>query len=465
MGWLRNLFGGKKRRAAAAGVPPRAELETRPLADLHLYASRLGVKRYRLLRREALVTTLLKETGQDTGPVSSNGASAERAPEPEAEVERPRGEKTRRKPERPPKPEPEPEPEPEVTAEREGVLDVTRRGHGFLRCDGLTRSPGDAYVSRGQIRRLELRSGDIVTAQVREARRSERYPSVVRVESVNGGSPDAKRDQPLERLEPAAGRRAFASLGSAASSTARIVDLVAPFGPGQSVLISSPAGVDSAAVLRDVGAALAAERGVELSVVALGPQSGDWNGWKDASAIDAADDEQSPGARVGIAQLAVERAKRRAEAGVDAVVLLDSATALADAHSEARRRRSDADEQESEGAGAGSASKLFDAARDTEQAGSLTIVAIGPDDGPLHDALAQAAAAEVVLDADLDQDSLKPPIDPTRSRTIDREALPDELRRRAGLRTVIDSLDAREAWEFVSERLAEADSNEALLEA
>ena len=468
VGWFSNLFGGgKKRRGAAAGVPSQSELETRPLADLHLYASKLGIKRYRLMRKPALLAELSKYSGSDGPAARSNGAVAEApvavAPEPaaaEREAAPARAERSKRR-----RPEPEPEPEPEEeddveTSEQQGVLDVTRRGHGFLRFAGLTRSPDDAYVSRGQIRRLDLRSGDRLTAQVRAARRSERYPSVARIDEVNGKPPETQRPASFERMEPAPSGRSFQAPAGRDNVTARMVELVAPIGPGQSVLVSAPDGVDAATVLRDVGRGLLEDRQVALLVIAIGGDGGDWTGLTGAT-VETVGADQAPGARVGITQLAVEGAKRRAEDGADAVVLLDSATALANAHAEARRERSE-DGDDSGEAAVGSVSRLFEGARDTEQAGSLTIVAIATDSGPLHDALADVAGVEIVLDEGLAADGLQPPIDLTSCRADERSA-DEQHQLRAGLRSVINSLEPKEAWEFVSEKLAETDSNEALL--
>jgi transcription termination factor Rho len=475
VGWLRRIFGGgKKGRAPAVDVPPRSELETRPLADLHLYAAKLGVERYRLLRKQALVTTLLERSGQDSGPVASNGAVAEAPPAPaeRAPAERPKRTREER-PERParepkrtrePRPEPEAKPEPDdeptPAIELEGVLDITRRGHGFLRTDGLARSRDDAYVSRAQIRRLELRSGDRLSVQARPARRSERYPSVARVETVNGDAAGTERGTSFEEQQPAPAKRVFPVPTGDDNVTARMVDLVAPIGPGQAVLISSQADAGATAVLLDIGRALVDEANVELTVVALDVDpgaKGDWD-MAAAAAVEISAAGQSPGSHVGIAQLAVERAKRSAEAGTDAVVLLDSITALADADAQARRRRSGADD-DSEQAGSELATRLFSSARDIENGGSLTMIVVSSDEGPVHSALAEVADAEIALDAALASDGLEPAIDLTRSRAAEQN------QRRAALRSVINTLEPREAWEFLSEKLSETASNEALLEA
>lgn len=434
---------------ASVGVPSRSELETRPLADLHLYASKLGVKRYRLMRREDLTETLLKQTGQERPSRSSNGAPGVSEPQvsgPQVGAE----------------PESDRQVEAVETIGAQGVLDVTRRGHGFLRGNGLTRSRDDAYVSRGQIRRLDLRSGDRLAVRVRPARRSERYPSVEQVESVNGGPPGSKRAAVLERLEPSPEARTFDALAASDNLTARMIELVVPIGRGQSILIGTSEQVDATEVLCDVARGLAATKEVELTFVVIGGdrrRADEWSAIGDAT-VEVADADERPGARVGVAQLAVECAKRRAEQGIAAVVLLDSAGALAAAHGEARRERA-AYGEDSEQAAAASVSRLLGAARDTREAGSLTIVAISPDRGPLHEALLDVAAGEIVLDDDLAAERLRPPIDLTRSSGAEAGAGDSQLR--AGLRSVINSLEPKEAWEFVTEKLSETDSNEALL--
>src|SRR3954454_11053401 len=197
----------------------RKELEQSPLADLHAIASELGIEGYRRLRREQLIDALLAggnggEPGDDGdekprparrsrgrgrgGGRRSAGADAGSGPEGDDEESQPAagaGEDD--------EPEPEPEREPEPEDVRAGVLDVLPNGSGFMRPDPFVHSREDVYVSPAQIRRCELRPGDEISGPVRPPRRSERYPSLVHVETVNGQSPAPPPERPrFEDLPP-----------------------------------------------------------------------------------------------------------------------------------------------------------------------------------------------------------------------------------------------------------------------
>ena len=169
-------------------VLDRKELEQSPLADLHAIASELGVEGYRRLRKEELIAALME--GQDDDDGVSRDEQADAAPDVEAEAE-PSDEGELDQEEEPgdededeeaEEDEPEEEAEPEVEDIRSGVLDILPNGSGFMRPDPFAHSRDDVYVSPAQIRRCELRAGDAITGPVRPPRRSERYPSLVRVD-------------------------------------------------------------------------------------------------------------------------------------------------------------------------------------------------------------------------------------------------------------------------------------------
>jgi len=230
-------------------VLQREELEQSPLADLHALASELGIEGYRRLRREELVQAIL-----GGGGAPSPAQTDPPAGDPPAEGERParrrrgRGGRGRRpagdgadvdEGEDSPK---EEESGPEET--RTGVLDIAAGGSGFLRADPFRAAPDDAYVSPAQLRRCELRVGDELTGPVRPARRSERHPSLVRVETVNGAP-----------AEPPAERANFDEL-TAVWATERLpapAELDAtPFGKGSRVILAGYSGAGASAMLRRI---------------------------------------------------------------------------------------------------------------------------------------------------------------------------------------------------------------------
>src|SRR4051812_26175922 len=190
-------------------VVDRAALEDSPLADLHAFASELGIDGFRRLRKAQLVDAILERQGGDDGPAAAAPEAAEEEAEAEAE-ERPRrsrrGGRSRRKdaddapaaeekedkPEKREKRERPEKPAPAAREERivEGVVELLGNGSGFVRVDPPEPNDDDVYISAAQVRRCELVSGDKVTGPVRPPRRSERYPSLVRVDTINGRAAD-----------------------------------------------------------------------------------------------------------------------------------------------------------------------------------------------------------------------------------------------------------------------------------
>ena len=351
-------------------VLDRKELEQSPLADLHAIASELGVEGFRRLRRDDLIRAILNEQPEDGDepPERDRAAEAEAVveesedeeepgPEPEAEAGEPEAD------------EPEAEEEPEREAEpediRTGVLDILPNGSGFMRANPFAHSRDDVYVSPAQIRRCELRAGDEISGPVRPPRRSERYPSLVRIDSVNGHDPEPPAERP--RFEDLTAVFATERLPSPDGMDG------APFGKGSRVAIAGPPGAGATSLLRRIVASLA-DGSFEPVVVLAGVRPEEVTEWRRESGItvaggafDGSQDEQSQGA-----EMAVERAKRAVEQGRDAVVLVDSLDALPN----------------------GVARRVFGAARKVEEGGSLTVIAaVGESAEPLR-----VATTRIVLD-------------------------------------------------------------------
>src|SRR4051812_23953909 len=159
-------------------VLQRKELEGSPLADLHAFASELGLEGYRTLRKADLVAAILEAQGEEAPGGRRQAAEEEvepEAPEPRAQSPEPEPEPPATSDERV-ETEPEAAPEPEETLS--GVLDILPNGSGFVRVDPGGQSRDDGYVSPAQIRRCELRAGDRVAGPVRPPRRNERHPSL-----------------------------------------------------------------------------------------------------------------------------------------------------------------------------------------------------------------------------------------------------------------------------------------------
>jgi transcription termination factor Rho len=357
-------------------VLQRKELEDSPLADLHAIASELGLESYRALRREDLIAAILEAQGgeggaeveeaaafpeedagpeEDVGPEDEAGdeAAAEETaeePPPAAEALAPEPEPAAAEPEGPAGEE-EPEVVEEPITEEEtagGVLDILPNGSGFVRVDGSGQSRDDVYISPAQIRRCELRAGDEVAGPVRQPRRNERHPSLVRVETVNGADAEPPEQRPhfddltpvfpTDRLTPPAGLEEV------------------PFGKGSRVGVSGPPGAGATTLLRQIVSTLA-ERHPELAlaVVLAGVRPEEVTEWaREAGApVSGGSFDRSSDTQAQAAELAVERAKRAVERGRDAALVVDSLEALP----------------------AATARRVFGAARKLEEGGSLTVLA------------------------------------------------------------------------------------------
>jgi transcription termination factor Rho len=397
-------------------VLQRKQLEESPLADLHAIASELGLEGFRAMRKDDLIGAILRAQGDEDepepatsidepepdevpadealeGPVGEAAAAPEEempadegpaAEAPPAEAETAEEEPAEEEPVQEPaearaEPEPaeaeaEPEREPEAEAEVAGppeatvtgVLDILANGSGFVRVDPAGQSRDDVYVAPAQIRRCELRAGDEVGGPVRPPRRNERHPSLVRVESVNGADAEPPEQRPwfgdLTPVFPSARLPAPSSLKAA------------PFGRGSRVLIAGPPGAGATSLLRQIGAELAKLEDTALQVVLVGVRPEEVTDWRRIEDLDVVGGsfERSPDAQAQAAELAVERAKRVAERGRHAALLIDSLDALPTA---AKRR-------------------IFGAARATEEGGTLTVVATA---GPGSDAL-RWATTRIVLE-------------------------------------------------------------------
>ncbi|MDQ3936423.1 MAG: transcription termination factor Rho, partial [Actinomycetota bacterium] len=231
---------------------------------------------------------------------------------------------------------------------RSGVLDVLPNGSGFMRPDPFAHSREDVYVSPAQIRRCELRPGDEISGPVRPPRRSERYPSLVRVEAINGGPADPPPpDRPsFDDLTPVFASQRLPTPDELSS---------APFGRGSRVAVGGPPGSGITTLLRRVALALAELDDLEVTVVLAGVRPEEVTEWRReekltvvGGAFDRPVDEQAQAA-----EIAVERGKRAVESGRHAAIVLDSLDALPPAV----------------------ARRVFGAARCTEEGGTLTVVA------------------------------------------------------------------------------------------
>jgi transcription termination factor Rho len=430
-------------------APPMAgeDLAEKHLAELHTLAARAGVPNYRLLRRDELIEQIREHGGEELLATERGGAEEE---ERDEETE-----------ESPAAAEPDEEGR-RVEAETErvaGVLEVLPQRYGFLRLSGLAPAVDDVYISASQIRRCELRTGDEVTGPARGPGRGERYRALVHVDLVNGGDPSEGDGRPdFDQLTPVAPRRRLGIEPDKADVLTRAVDLLVPLAYGQRLLVRAAPRSGRTTLLRGLGGAIQAlDRGPGAVVLLVDERPEEATTWIEAlpqAEIAAATADMSPADQRRTADLALARAKRRAESGEDVALICDSLSRLAVAHGDT-----------------GPAKALFGAGRELaeERAGSLTVIATAlegsADEQDAVTAVATTENALVRLDPALAAAGVYPALRPEDCRASDEEALrePEELEAVRRLRASLAGLDPEVAAATLRERLESSRTNAELL--
>jgi transcription termination factor Rho len=383
-------------------VLSRAALEASPLADLHAIASELGIDGFRRLRKADLVERILERGGGEDEEVELvEEVVEEAAAEPEA---RPRGRSRGRRRSRAADADDEAAPAAEEEpADRtaEGVVELLGNGSAFVRVSPPDPSDQDVYVSAAQVRRCELVSGDRVSGPVRAPRRSERYPSLVRVETINGApAEEVAEGTPFDEL-PCALPSQRLELGDDPTLTA--IETLAPIGRGSRVVIAGGARAGKTEALRCLAAALAGQDELEVTLVLAGVRPEEVGEWAAGPVEPVAVATLAHGGdAVGTAlERAVDTAKRVAARGGHAVLLVDTL----------------------DGVGSSVARRALAAARSLVDGGSVTVVATAS--APLG-----GETTVVTLDAARAAAGARPAVDAERSGALRPELLVGEDRAR-----------------------------------
>jgi transcription termination factor Rho len=321
-------------------VLERSELEASPLADLHAIADQLGLDGFRRLRKAELIDAILSDAG--------SGAESDASAPPAAQRESRRAQRPRARARAG-----------AASTERrsgaaEGVVELLDNGSAFLRVAPPGPSDEDIYISPAQVRRCELVSGDRVSGTVRTPRRSERHPSLVRIETVNGAPADEVSDlaryeelpvaYPVERLEL-----------RSRDPTLEAIEWLTPLGRGSRAVIVGASRAGKTETLRRLLSAIADREDLEITLVLVGARPEEIAQWQEgpvqpAAALSFAASADAQGRAV---EQAIDDAKRVCARGGNALVLIDSLDGL---HPQAVR-------------------KALVAARNLRDSGSLTLIA------------------------------------------------------------------------------------------
>ncbi len=365
--------------------------------------------------------------------------------------------------------------------EVKGMLDLRDEGYGFLRCEGYLPSPKDVYVSISQARRFALRRGDYVEGACRPASNNEKYPALLRIDTVSGLDAEAARGRPrFEDLTPLFpdSRLNLEMPGDKDNLTARIVDLLSPIGKGQRGMIVSPPKAGKTTVMKQIAHSIEANNPeVHLMVLLVDERPEEVTDMRRsvkgeviASTFDRPADEHTQ-----VAELAIERAKRLVEMGKDVVIVLDGITRLARAYNLAAPATG---RIMSGGVDSGALyppKKFFGAARNVEEGGSLTILASAlvetgsKMDEVIFEEFKGTGNMELRLDRRLSERRLYPAIDVNASSTRHEELLFErgQLQQVWKLRRVLNALasDGKEAagLELLMDKIRTTASNDEFL--
>ena len=356
-----------------------------------------------------------------------------------------------------------------------GVLETMSDGIGFLRSNNLLPGPQDVYVSQSQIRRFGLRTGDQVIGQVRPAKESEKYFSLLRVEAVNSLDPEAAKNRPrFEDLTPISPNQRFNLEWRPDDLATRLLDLVAPIGRGQRGLIVSPPKAGKTTVLKRIANAIGSNyNDVHMMVCLIGERPEevtDMDRSVEAEVISSTFDEPVT-AHPRVAEMALNRAKRLVECGRDVVILLDSITRLARAYNLIVPQSGRSLSGGLDPAALYPPKHFFGAARKLEDAGSLTIIATclvdtgSRMDDVIYEEFKGTGNMELHLNRKLSDRRIFPAFDIERSGTRREELLlnKETLAKVWTLRRMISAVGGLDGLQLLLERMAKTKSNEQFL--
>lgn len=366
--------------------PTMGELENMTLVELHKVARELGIVGYSGFRKKELIFEILKARTQAGGLIFA-----------------------------------------------EGLLDILSEGYGFLRPAFYFPSRDDIYVSPSQIRRFDLRTGDLVTGQVRPPKDNERYYGLLRIEAINGQDPDLARERPnFEGLTPVFPDERYKLETDQHEYSGRLLDLVAPIGKGQRGLIVSPPKAGKTVLLKKIANAItrnAPEAYLMVLLIDERPEEVTDMQRSVRGEVIASTFDEPPENHARVAEMALERAKRLVEQGRDVVILLDSITRMTRAYNLIEPPSGRTLTGGMDPAAFHKPKRFFGAARNIEEGGSLTILATclidtgSRMDDVIYEEFKGTGNMEVHLDRKLAERRIFPAIDIKRSGTRKEELL------------------------------------------
>jgi transcription termination factor Rho len=361
----------------------------------------------------------------------------------------------------------------------EGVLETLSDGFGFLRAPDSNYLPGpdDIYISPSQIRRFNLRTGDIVSGQIRPPKDGERYFALLKVEKINYDEPEVQRDKILfDNLTPLYPEERLNLEFDPEEYCTRVMDLTTPIGKGQRGLIVAAPRTGKTMLLQSVARAIIANHPEIFLIVLLiderPEEVTDWQRQVKAAEVISSTFDEPPQRHAQVAEIVMEKAKRLVEHKRDVVILLDSITRLARAYNTISPPSGKVLSGGLDSNALQRPKRFFGAARNIEFGGSLTILATAlvdtgsRMDDVIFEEFKGTGNMEVHLDRRLADKRLFPAIDISQSGTRKEELLVDRdrLNKMWILRKVLSPLGTMEAMEFLMDKIGGTKNNNEFLQ-
>lgn len=355
----------------------------------------------------------------------------------------------------------------------EGVLEVLPDGFGFLRSPNYNYLPSaeDIYVSPAQIRRFDLKKGDTIYGTIRSPKEKEKYFAMLKVEKINGYTPEKARERILfENLTPLHPNKRLVMETQKENLTTRVLDLAAPIGKGQRSLIVAPPRTGKTVILQNIANAIAQNNPDVILIVLLiderPEEVTDMIRSVKGEVISSTFDEP-PERHVQIAEMAIEKARRLVEYHYDVVILLDSLTRLARAYNTVQPHSGKILSGGVDANALHKPKRIFGAARNLEEGGSLTIIATAlidtgsRMDEVIFEEFKGTGNMELVLDRKLADRRIYPAIDLVKSGTRKEDLLyhKEELEKVYIMRQALADLTSLDAMNLLTQRLKKTGSN------
>ena len=359
-----------------------------------------------------------------------------------------------------------------------GVLEVLNEGYGFLRSPNFNYLPGpdDIYVSPSQIKRFGLRTGHEVSGQIRPPKSKERFYALLKVEEVNGKDPaELKKAILFDNLTPLYPDQKLNLEVNPKDLSTRVIDMISPVGKGQRGLLVAQPKTGKTVLMQKVANAISQNHPeVKMIILLIDERPEEVTDMKrsvEAEVISSTFDE-APQRHVAVADMVIQKARRMVEFGEDVVILLDSITRLGRAHNAVIPHSGKILSGGVDSNAMRKPKQFFGAARNTEESGSLTILATAlidtgsRMDEVIFEEFKGTGNMELVLDRKLSDRRIYPSFDLIKSGTRKEELLLDKkiLARMWILRKLLNDMNVIEAMEFIQDRMRRTKNNDEFME-